>query len=347
MAALSAGIRPLPILTASGQKGAGKSTLMRSIVRLFMGCTADLTDPNLSDRDFVVAVTNLPFVGIDNLDGAPQPWLPDAMASATTGQMVTRRKLFSDGELTTRPATAAIGVTTRTASFAQRPDLQERVLPVFTGAPPERRMPDRLLMGGLSASRDGCMAWLATKAAQALSEAHSAPNDLPGRFVDLERLVWAMDKANARLTLHALQKAQLLAVTDPDPLLAAIIAHIGDGLNATPKELVRELQQRGADLPFLGGGKAIANRVREAKDTLRLMGIRVQESTDAGGHTTFRLHRFTAEPAEKADSSNPSREKGSTNGDHKGANNGGTKGESAESAGSAPDEAFADLEEVA
>jgi len=313
---LIAGIRPLPILAAIGQKGAGKSTLMRSIIRLWMGPTADLADPNLNDRDFVACVTKLPILVIDNLDNDPQPWLRDAMASAATGQMITRRTLYTDLSLTRRPATAALGVTTRTASFAQRPDLQERVLPVFTGRPPARRSPDRTLMSEVAAARDGCLVWLAETAVASIHMMDSAPSDLPGRFVDFERVVWTLDKAGAPFALHALQRAQLLAVTDPDPLLASIVAYVGTGLRGSPAEVVRELNRRGADLPHFGGGKAIANRLREMKETLRLIGVRQDESRDASTHLTFHLYRtkLDAETAQNAHSDNPTREKVNNNG---------------------------------
>lgn len=313
---LIAGTRPLPIMTAAGQKGAGKSTFMKSIGRLLMGPTADVNDSNLDARDFAACVTQLPLLVLDNLDNDPPHWLRDAMASATTGQTIMRRKLFTDTQLTRAPAIAALGVTTRTASFAGRLDMQERVLPIFTGRPPERRIPDRVIMAEVVSARDGCLVWLAKTAVTAINTMDAAPTNLPGRFVDFERTVWTLDKGQAWLVLTALQRAQLLAVTDPDPLLAAIVSYVDDGLRGSAADIVRELSQRGALLPYFGSGKAIANRLHELTETLRLVGIRLEDRSDANRHRTFNIYRtkIDAQTAQSAHPDNPSREKENSNG---------------------------------
>jgi len=316
---LIAGLRPLPILTATGQKGAGKSTFMKSIGRLLMGPTADVNDSNLDARDFAACVTQLPLLVLDNLDNDPPHWLRDAMASATTGQTIMRRKLFTDTQLTREPAIAALGVTTRTASFAGRLDMQERVLPIFTGRPPGRREPDRVITAEVVAARDGCLVWLAQAAISALVTMDSAPSDLPGRFVDFERVVWTLDKNQARPALTALQRAQLLAVTDPDPLLSAIVTYVDDGLQGSASDIVRDLTSRGALLPYFGSGKAIANRLRELTETLRLVAIRLEDRSDANRHRTFNIYRvkIDAQTAQSAHPDNPTREKVNGNGSHK------------------------------
>jgi len=171
-------------------------------------------------------------------------------------------------------------------------------------------------MSEVAAARDGCLVWLAEAAVASIHMMDNAPGDLPGRFVDFERVVWTLDKGAAPLALHALQRAQLLSVTDPDPLLSAIVTYIGDGLKGGAVEVVRELTRRGAELPHFGGGKAIANRLREMKETLRLIGIRQDESRDASTHLTFHMYRtkFGAESAQNAHSDIPTREKMNNNG---------------------------------
>jgi len=54
-------------------------------------------------------------------------------------------------------------------------------------------------------------------------------------------------------------------------------------------DLLRGLSDAGAGLPYLGGGKAIANRLRELRSTLRLCGWKLEVGKDAHGHTWFTL----------------------------------------------------------
>jgi hypothetical protein len=215
------------------------------------------------------------------------------MASTLTGRNVEERELYTNGVKLSRPATAALAVTTRSASFC-RPDIAERTLPILTE---EFQDPDRQadsdLLGEIPANRDGLLTWCAQTAAILLVDRRNAPPALPLRFVDFARLVWAymnrlgVPTAAAHMLL-ALRKAQALTVGEADPLVEAIvrsfhsIAH--DGVwEGRPADLAKELLDAGAELPYLGGGKRIARMLREARKTLELMGYNLSERRSGNG----------------------------------------------------------------
>jgi hypothetical protein len=140
----------LPILTSIGNKGCGKSVQTRALVKLLSGNAADVANQPQNQRDFFTAATSLPLYAVDNLDGKPDKWLPDALAAACTGVSQTDRQLFSNSTLFRKPVTARFAVTTRTANFAERPDIAERVLPLFYAPLAEgERRDDTELLGGV------------------------------------------------------------------------------------------------------------------------------------------------------------------------------------------------------
>ncbi|MBC7223441.1 MAG: ATP-binding protein [Anaerolineae bacterium] len=289
---LVAGVRPLPLLTFIGARGSGKSTAARAICKLLLGEQGDLADPSLDERSFAVAVTRLPILALDNLDDEPADWLQNALAAAVTGANVTRRQLYTDAVLLSRPVSAGLVVTTRTALFASRPDLLERVLPIFVGDLPDtQRWGDGDLMRQVLKERDKVLSWLASTAGQLLPKMWNAPSGLSSRFQDFAKLFWTLYQGNANGVLEAWRAAQQLSIVDLDLLALAIMEYLPEeGLRGTPTEIVRELTNRGADLPYLGGGKAIGRKLRELAPTLRLAGIKMQEER-SGNATVMALYR--------------------------------------------------------
>jgi hypothetical protein len=292
LAALVADLRPLPILVALGDKGGGKTHLIRGVT-LLTTCDQPTTisqDP----RDAWASAVWRPVLALDNVDSASAEWLPDLLAAATTGIDHERRKLYTNRIEQYRMRTA-FALSTRTASFA-RPDVAERTLPIVTGVFEDAdRESDSVLIAEVLEKRDRVLSWAARTAVYLLHELPGAPT-LPGRFVDFSRVVWAFDPDNAAPALRALQKAQALTVGDADPLIAAIVEHANVLLGehgrweGRASALVDALQHLEAGLPWLGRGKAIARRLRESKETLSLFGLSLADRS-SGSATLFVLQR--------------------------------------------------------
>jgi energy-coupling factor transporter ATP-binding protein EcfA2 len=298
-----ANLRPLPLLAALGSKGSGKTTLARSVARLFLGPDADVVPLSDDARDFDTSATTKPIHALDNVDASETPpWFADRLATVVTGGAVERRALFTNAGVYRAPVTAALVVTSRTAAYA-RPDVAERTLPLLTVEfeRDEERKADADLAGMVEAARDACLTWLAVNAAELLRHLRHAPEGLPLRFVDFARLVWADAQADgqeeeARPRLLALRQAQATLVGEGNPLLEAILAMPADEeagrpwLHGTATDIVRELQNATTvEMPHYGGGKALARHLRELAGILRTFGWRFEERPQSGGHTLFNL----------------------------------------------------------
>ena len=294
LAGMIANLRPLPLLALLGNKGGGKSTLGRAIIRIIYGPASGVTPLSDDPRDFwAMAKMRLCFA-LDNVDAEPPPWLVDALAVVATGGRKQSRKLYTDEELTDKEMRAAVVITSRTAPFA-RADVAERILPLTTVEFSDaRRRADSEIDREVVEYRSGVFAYLVTAAANMLSWAPQAPGELPARFLDFARLAWAWYAATGQPeraipALNAWRAAQALAVGDADPLLRAILEYApADGIpRRTATDFVRVLGDAGATLPHLGGGKAIAHRLRELRASLSLAGWELVEEPDKVNKRSF------------------------------------------------------------
>ncbi len=294
LAGMIANLRPLPLLALLGNKGGGKSTLGRSIIRIIYGPASGVTPLSDDPRDFwAMAKMRLCFA-LDNVDAEPPPWMIDALAVVATGGRKQSRKLYTDEELTDKEMRAAVVITSRTAPFA-RPDVAERILPLTTVEFSDaRRRADSEIDREVGEYRSEVFAYLVTAAANMLSWAPQAPGELPARFLDFARLAWAWYAATGQPeraipALHAWRAAQALAVGDADPLLRAILEYApAEGIQRrTATDFVRVLGDAGATLPHLGGGKAIAHRLRELRASLSLAGWELIEEPDKVNKRSF------------------------------------------------------------
>jgi hypothetical protein len=301
LAALLGDIHPLPLLALVGQKGGGKTTLAKALLRMLLGPAASVTSLPSDVKDYWTQVTTAPVVAFDNVDDEVPHWLLDELAGTVTGKRVEMRELYTNNTKLSRPATAALVITTRTASFC-RADIAERSLPLLTDEFGEGgRIADSDLLAEVDAHRDGLLSWCAVAGAKLQTERDHAPDGLDLRFVDYARLVWAYMQKTGRAEsvpqmLRALRRAQALTVGEADPLVEAIAMHLdqlcGDSdWRGSASDLIRALGAAGADLPFFGGGKRITRQLRESRATLAIMGVTLREERDAHRHVTFTLFR--------------------------------------------------------
>lgn len=298
LAGLVSAVRPLPALLLIGEKGGGKTTTGKAMSRLLLGPNAAPTVLSKDMRDFWTLTTTSPLVVLDNVDTAPESWFPDALAATITGVSIDTRALYTNFQKLSRSVTAAIALTTRTASFA-RPDVADRSLPLFTTEfRDSARVADSDLLGEVDAQRDRLLSWCVLTASRLLATAHLAPSALPLRFVDFARLVWAYLHQEGRpetaaQMLVSLRQSQALIIGETDPLVLAILACFpeisADGIwSGTPTDLIKALKGAGARVPDLGGGKRIASQLRETRNILALAGFALDECSYGNG-TKFTL----------------------------------------------------------
>ncbi len=286
------GQRPLPIGMLIGGKGGGKSTAGRSILRQLLGPDANLGTLGSDPRDLTVRAACQALVTFDNLDTPPEPWALDAIAACVTGAAKIERELYTNARMIDIIMDAALLVTTRTAPF-DRADIIERILPLFTDDLADGdRISEQRIYAEIAARRSATLAFMARLAADMLPLRLAAPADLPGRFVDFAQLVYSYYAVEgraeeARPALVAWQRAYTLAIGEPDPLLKAIVEYLPPGgfqrLTATQltRQLATALHDAGDEaLPYMGGAKAIAGRLRELKGALEQLGLRCRVEQD-------------------------------------------------------------------
>ncbi len=293
---LIADVRPIPMVSTIGDRGGGKSQVVRSLSVLFM--EKDPTALQDDQRNMEAQAVHTPILALDNVDSNPPPWFADFIAALVTHVDLERRKMYTNTQVEREKMPAVPVISTRTASFA-RPDVAERLLPLSTGQFAENgvgMLADSELDKLTRDNRDGVLVWLAKQAVISLTRMNQAP-PLPGRFVEFAQVVWVQAEPgsqDARAALTALRQAQHLSVGDADPLIAAVIEYAprlceGTGhWSGTPSELVRSLQVQGANLSYPQGGKVIAQKLRESSGTLILFGIKVVERRQ-GNATIFVL----------------------------------------------------------
>lgn len=115
-----------PILAMIGDKGSGKTIVLRKLGAILFGSGFDVTPLPNKPEDFDAAVTNSEFVALDNADSKVK-WLEDKMATVATGGSLKRRALYTTNTLVDYPVNCHLAITSRTPRF-RRDDVADRLL---------------------------------------------------------------------------------------------------------------------------------------------------------------------------------------------------------------------------
>jgi len=116
-----------PILCLLGEKGSGKTSTLRWILRLLFGENADVVSVSKDKEDaFISATCSNYLLVLDNLD-TRIPWLNDQLAEAATGHNITLRKLYTTNETINFKPRCFLAINSRTPHF-KRDDVVDRLL---------------------------------------------------------------------------------------------------------------------------------------------------------------------------------------------------------------------------
>jgi len=116
-----------PILCFLGEKGSGKTSTLRWILRLLFGENADVVSVSKDKEDaFTSATCSNYLLVLDNLD-TRIPWLNDQLAEAATGHNITLRKLYTTNETINFKPRCFLAINSRTPHF-KRDDVVDRLL---------------------------------------------------------------------------------------------------------------------------------------------------------------------------------------------------------------------------
>lgn len=141
-----------PILALIGEKGSGKTTALRRVLRFLFGPGADVTALEREREDaFVAAITHGYLVILDNLDGKIA-WINDRLAVAATGSLIQRRRLYTTNEAVAYHPKCFLAITSRNPKF-KRDDVVDRLL-LLKVERLEHFAPERELLEAVDARRD-------------------------------------------------------------------------------------------------------------------------------------------------------------------------------------------------
>jgi hypothetical protein len=116
-----------PILVLLGDKGSGKSMLLRLILRLLFGPMIEISGVPDKPDGFTAAAAASHILAMDNLDEYT-PWLRDKLASLSTGKMDEYRKLYTSNEVGRVFYRCWLTFTARTPETLRRDDLTDRLV---------------------------------------------------------------------------------------------------------------------------------------------------------------------------------------------------------------------------
>jgi len=118
---------PRPILLVTGVKGSGKTTVLRNMLRFLFGPKADVGTLERGREDaFISVITRYPLAVFDNVDGRIR-WLNDRLATAATGGLISRRKLYTTNDVVNYRPNCFLALTSRSPHF-RRDDIADRLL---------------------------------------------------------------------------------------------------------------------------------------------------------------------------------------------------------------------------
>lgn len=188
---LPAGTESRPPLSLCGDVGSGKTRTATGIYEV-LGLEPRITGADKSDKGEDSFWASVAFGGIstiDNVDSSVK-WLPDAVASGSTGGSREHRKLYTDAEVSRLVARAGVILTSANPRYATDPGLADRLINVEFARPTDRRAVDSGLSNEITANRDRLMSWIAWTLADALSVSVTPPSDLNHRHPDWGEWAW-------------------------------------------------------------------------------------------------------------------------------------------------------------
>lgn len=116
-----------PLLVLIGEKGAGKSMLLRMITKILFGPYSDISGVPDKPDGFTAAAAGTHLLVLDNLDEFTE-WLRDKLARISTGGMDEYRRLYTNNEVGQVRYRCWLAFTARTPDTLKRDDLADRII---------------------------------------------------------------------------------------------------------------------------------------------------------------------------------------------------------------------------
>jgi hypothetical protein len=186
-----------PVLTAVGEQGSAKSTLMEILRLLIDPNSAPLRSPPRDDRALFIAASNAHVLAYDNLSGLPS-WLSDGLARISTGAAHASRELYRDQSEVLMQAERPIALNGIT-DIINRADLADRCIFVTAERILDKdRRPKRELLAAFEAERPCILGALLDAVAHGIKTLPTVTSSGWPRMADFAKWATACEGAFAK-----------------------------------------------------------------------------------------------------------------------------------------------------
>jgi phage/plasmid primase-like uncharacterized protein len=214
---------PYPVLSAQGQPGSAKSTLLAILRQLIDPNTAMLRAPPRENGDVFIAATNAYVPAFDNLSDLPD-WLSDTLCRLATGGGFGKRELYSDDEEKLFAATRPV-LLGSVENVVIRGDLADRAVFLhLKKIPDDKYRPDKEFWASFERAAPGILGALLDAVAHGLRELPHVKLDRYPRMADFAEWATAFEGAVFKPGAFAAAYTENRATAAGDVVDADIVA---------------------------------------------------------------------------------------------------------------------------
>jgi hypothetical protein len=266
---------PHPILFLSGGQGTGKTTAARMLVDTFDKSPAPIRSLPRDPENYAFSVAGSWATVFDNVSTIPES-VSDALCKTVTGDAFTRRKLYSDRELSVVSFRRVLAITTIDAG-AIRGDLADRLVLVELERF-DRRRTEREIRDRFEEIRPRLLGAFCGLVSSTLAALPGVTLDELPRMADFAKVLAALDGVRGtRSVATYLGQADRLSVdvVESDSVGTAIrdFAAGRSSWSGTMKELLAEIAPDDPPRDFPRTFRGLSSRVRRLAPALEAVGI--------------------------------------------------------------------------
>lgn len=150
-----------PLLVSIGEKGSGKSSILRRIGKLLMGKKFNVTSTTPDYKNLITLITNNYLIVLDNMD-SPTTQINDSLARIATGQVIMVRDYYTTNTQIEYEAKCYVALTSRKPQFT-RDDVADRLVCIFLGRLENKFIAEKDLDKEIIETRDEVMSYVISR----------------------------------------------------------------------------------------------------------------------------------------------------------------------------------------
>lgn len=150
-----------PLLVSIGEKGSGKSSILRRMGKLLIGKKFNVTSTTPDYKNLITLITNNYLIVLDNMD-SPTTQINDSLARIATGQVIMVRDYYTTNTQIEYEAKCYVALTSRKPQFT-RDDVADRLICIYLGRLENKFIAEKDLDKEIMESRDEVMSYVISR----------------------------------------------------------------------------------------------------------------------------------------------------------------------------------------